>query len=114
MALSHAATESIWWQRFFKEVGFDAEEKQVIYCDNMQTIRLLTKNDAELNTKLRHVDIHHHWLRQEVREGRINIKWVPAADMPADGLTKALPRQKHETFIQQLNLVKIKGLIDSV
>ena len=39
-----------------------------------QTIRLLTKSDAELNTKLRHVDIHHHWLRQEVREGSINIK----------------------------------------
>ena len=52
LALSHAATESIWWQRFFKEVGFDTQEKQVIYCDNTQTIRLLTKSDAELNTKL--------------------------------------------------------------
>jgi hypothetical protein len=111
LALSHAATESIWWQRFFKEIGFNTDEKQVIYCDNLQTIRLLTKNDAELNTKLRHVDIHHHWLRQEVREGRINIKWVPTADMTADGLTKALPRQKHETFVQQLNLVDIKDLI---
>ena len=111
LALSHAATESIWWQRFFKEVGFDTKEQQVIYCDNMQTIRLLTKSDAELNTKLRHVDIHHHWLRQEVREERINIKWVPTADMTADGLTKALPRQKHETFVQQLNLVDIKDLI---
>jgi hypothetical protein len=35
LALSHAATELIWWQRFFKEVGFDTKEKQVIYCDNM-------------------------------------------------------------------------------
>jgi len=31
--------------------------------------------------------------------------------MTADGLTKALPRQKHETFVQQLNLVDIKDLI---
>jgi len=34
--------------------------------------------------------------------------------MPADGLTKALPRQKHEIFIKQLGLVDIattlKGL----
>ena len=111
LALSHAATESIWWQRFFKEIGFDPDEKQTINCNNIQTIRLLTKSDAELNTKLRHVDIHHHWLRQEVREGSINIKWVPTADMTADGLTKALPRQKHETFVQQLNLVDIKNLI---
>ena len=27
--------------------------------------------------------------------------------MPADGLTKALPRQRHETFVQQLGLVDI-------
>jgi len=60
LALSHAATESIWWQRFFEEIGFDPNKKQTIYCDNLQTIRLLTKSNAELNTKLRHVDIHYH------------------------------------------------------
>jgi hypothetical protein len=27
--------------------------------------------------------------------------------MPADGLTKALPRQKHDIFIKQLGLVDI-------
>ena len=60
LALSHAATELIWWQRFFKEVGFDTKEKQVIYCDNLQMICFLTKSDAELNTKLRHINIHQH------------------------------------------------------
>ena len=35
LTLSHAATESIWWQRFFKEVGFDAKEKQIINYDNI-------------------------------------------------------------------------------
>jgi hypothetical protein len=29
------------------------------------------KEEPELNTKLRHVDIHHHWLRQEVQVKRI-------------------------------------------
>ena len=111
LALSHAATKLIQWQRFFKEIGFDPNKKQTINCNNLQTIRLLTKSDAELNTKLRHVNIYHHWLRQEVRNGNINIKWVPTADITADGLTKALPRQKHKTFIQQLNLVNIKDLI---
>ena len=27
LALLYAATELIWWQRFFKEVGFDTQEK---------------------------------------------------------------------------------------
>lgn len=111
MALSHAGTESIWWSRFFKEIGLTLDNRQTINCDNLQTIRLLTKDGPELSTKLRHVDIHHHWLRQEVRDNQIKINWTPTAAMVADGLTKALPRQKHETFVHQLNLVDIKERI---
>ena len=38
LALLHAATKSIQQQQFFKEVGFNTNKKQVIYCDNIQTI----------------------------------------------------------------------------
>jgi hypothetical protein len=31
--------------------------------------------------------------------------------MPADGLTKVLPRLKHESFIKQLGLEDIRSLI---
>jgi hypothetical protein len=58
------------------------------------------------------VDIHQHWLRQEVQAGRIDIKWMPTAEMPADGLTKQLPRQKHEEFVRQLNLVDISDQLN--
>ena len=61
-----------------------------------------------LDTKLRHIDIYQHWFRQEVQARRIKINWLPTNDMPADGLTKALSRQRHENFIKQLNLVDIK------
>ena len=33
--------------------------------------------------------------------------------MPADGLTKNLPKQRHEMFLRQLNLVDIKDQINS-
>ena len=57
------------------------------------------------------MDIHRHWLRQEVREGRIDVRWVATTNMVADGLTKALSRQKHESFIRLLRLVDIGHLI---
>jgi hypothetical protein len=57
------------------------------------------------------VDIHYLWLRQEVRAGRIAIRWVPTASMVADGLTKLLPRQQHERFIKLLRMVDIRHLI---
>ena len=41
-------------------------EALTIECDNLQTIRLLVNKAMKLQTKLCHVDIHSHWLRQEV------------------------------------------------
>lgn len=35
------------------------------------------------------------------------LQWTPSADIIADGLTKALTRQKHEIFIRHLNLTKL-------
>ena len=65
------------------------------------------KEGFKLAIKLRHVDIHNHWLRQETQNGKIALQWIPTAEMPADGLTKPLPAQKHAAFVEQLNLVDI-------
>ena len=72
-ALLYTGTESIWWSHFFKEIGMSFNNRQTIYYDNLQTIQLLTKHGPELSIKLRHVDIHHYWLRQEVRDNQIKI-----------------------------------------
>jgi hypothetical protein len=111
LALSYAAKEVIWWKRLFNTLQFDPGHKISIQCDNRQTIRLLTAETLQINTKLKHIDIHSHWLRQEITNGALQIQWIPTAEMPADGLTKALPRQKHETFIKQLGLVDIENLV---
>ena len=58
----------------------------------MQTIRLLRQDTLKLDTKLRYIDVYQHWLRQEVQDKKINVRWVPIDKMPADGLTKILPR----------------------
>lgn len=113
LALSTTAKEAIWWQRFFKSLGFDTKESLQIDCDNQQTIRLMVESNPLLPTKLRHVDIHQHWLRQEVQAKRITIQWVSTNDMPADGFTKPLTRQKHERFVRLLGLVDIKEVIPS-
>jgi hypothetical protein len=51
------------------------------------------------------------WLRQEVEQKRIQVNWVPTDQMPADGLTKVLPRPKHKSFVKQLGLKDIRSLI---
>ena len=73
-------------------------------CDNMQTVDLLTRERSTFQTKLRHVDIHQLWIRQEVQAKRLQIDWVKSADMVADGLTKRFSAEKHAVFIQQLGM----------
>jgi hypothetical protein len=62
-------------------------------------------------TKLRHVDIQKHWLRQEIINKTISLAWISINNMPADGFTKVLSSQKFEAFKKQLNMVDIASKI---
>ena len=110
LALSQVAKEALFISRLLRELQINLDARTiVIQCDNIQTIRLVTKEFSRLHTKLRHVDIHNHWIRQEVSEGRIRVEYVQSEHMIADGLTKVLPAGKWEGFLQQLGLVVIKA-----
>jgi len=77
--------------RLIKELGVVLDNTQIkIQCDNKQTIRLVNADIVLLQTKLRYIDIHNHWLRQEVLTGRIRVVYTPTDDMIVDGLTKSL------------------------
>ena len=62
-------------------------------------------------TKLSHIDIAQHWLRECVQNNIINVERIDTNNMVADGLTKALTAQKHQYLIRLLGLVDIKYLI---
>src|SRR5262249_43723766 len=103
LSLSAGASELYSLQRLFKGLDFDLGRPVTsIACDNQQTIRLVTAEMPQLTTRLKHVDIRQHWLRQEVQAKRLSIDYLPTAEMPADGLTKALPKQKFQVFVKQL------------
>jgi hypothetical protein len=110
LILSRIAKKAIWWRRFFESIRFDSMKKLHIRCDNRQTLRVLKKEMLKLDTKLKHVDIYRHWLRQEIQTNRISVNWCPTAEMSADDFIKMLPRQKHEKFLKQLHLTDITHL----
>lgn len=114
LALSQTARESMYVSRLISELGvtLDNNNKIVIECDNTQTIRLVTAEIATLKTSLRHVDIHNHWLRQEVQRGTIAVRYTKSAEMLADGLTKALLNDAFERFVRQLGLEDISEQLD--
>lgn len=78
-----------------------------ILCDNTQTAGLVAKNQGTLNTKLRHISINDHWLRQEQQLHRIDIHLVPSEEEEADGFTKALPTAVHRKFLKAIGMEEI-------
>lgn len=113
LALSQAAKEALFVNRLLSEMDIDLDDGRIlIECDNKQTIRLVTEEITTLKTKLRHVDIHNHWLRQEVENQRITVQYTESAKMIADGLTKALQNNDFKRFLGHINLRNIEHLLD--
>jgi hypothetical protein len=73
LTLSRIAKKTIWWKRFFEFIEYDWMKKLHIRCDNRQILRVLKKEMLKLDIKLKHVDIHRHWLRQKIQTNRINV-----------------------------------------
>jgi hypothetical protein len=112
LALSQTSKEAIFVNRLLAELSLQLDGSLLIECDNKQTLRLVTEEGVKLVTKLRHVDIHNHWLRQEHAEGRIQVKWIPTNQMMADGFTKALPGERFHSFIRMINLQDIQERLE--
>ena len=104
LALSSIGSSSYWWKRFFSSINFDTGSKHTVFCDNRQAVRIANSESECIYTKLRHVDIHQLWIRQETSKGDLIVKWIPTSKQKADGFTKLLSKQPFENFISHLGL----------
>ncbi|GKC66925.1 retrovirus-related pol polyprotein from transposon TNT 1-94 [Tanacetum coccineum] len=62
-----------------------------VLCDNKGEIDL-SKNPV-LHSRTKHIEIHHHFLRDNLQKGNITIEKVTSKDKIADILTKPLKRE---------------------
>ena len=53
---------------------------------------------------MKHLDLRHYWLRDSVKEGLVDAKYIPTKTMPADILTKALRKAAVEDMRRMLGL----------
>ena len=97
----------MWWDRFFEAIRLKVEEITHIECDNKQIIWAFIKSKNQLIIKLRHVNIHRHWLRQEIQKEIVNIQWISIISILVDELTKMLSSQRHKEFVKLIDLQAI-------
>lgn len=108
LSLAHTAKEAMALRRFNEAIGLKLPLPYELFCDNQQTIRLIVCSEERINTRLRHVDIHNMWLKQEYQKGQFIVTYLPSGEMPADGLTKKLSTQQFERFRAMLGLITAK------
>jgi len=62
-----------------------------MFGDNKSAIAMAINNSSHQST--RHVRLRHHFIREQVEDGSVQLQWVPTARQLADVLTKALHGQ---------------------
>lgn len=58
--------------------------------------------------RTRNIDIRYKWVTEQVVKGLLNVEHVYGIEMPADGLTKPLQKEKHARFVRMLGMASIR------
>jgi hypothetical protein len=98
-AVSETTKEILWALNWIKEV-FELQQIAKLYCDNKAAIQY-SKNDSA-HDRSKHIDIRYHFVRDEIKKGRIIVNWIETSKQLADILTKALGRHIHTNLRNQL------------
>ena len=88
MELTETAKQAAWLRSFSQEIGRSPIHPTTICADN-QTATFLATNPAQ-QTRIKHIDIHYHYIREQVEDQRVTICHIPGEDNPADLFTKPL------------------------
>ena len=102
IAACEAGKEIIWLRHLFDELGYPLPSSSTLFIDNMSAVSV-AKNPEHYGW-MKHLDLRYHWLKDVVESGIISPVHLAGSAMPADILTKALPRVKVEEFRLMMGL----------
>ena len=77
-----------------KELKIQLSTKPVIYCDNQAAISACSFHKV-FRARSKHLDIKILWMRHQVQDGKISLKYINTSENPADLMTKPLPAAAH-------------------
>nr|GEU74514.1 hypothetical protein [Tanacetum cinerariifolium] len=75
-------------------------DKESIFCDNTSTIAI--SNNPVLYSRIKHIDIRYHFIRDHVLKGDIELYFVPTDLQLADIFTKPLAESSFTRLVAEL------------
>ncbi|GJQ94629.1 hypothetical protein Tco_0005768 [Tanacetum coccineum] len=105
IAMSGCCAQILWMRSQLSDYGF-AYNHIPLYCDNKSAIALCCNNVQHFRSK--HIDIRHHFIREQVEKGVVELYFVRINYQLADIFTKALPRERFEFILSRLGMKSMK------
>ncbi|XP_043714848.1 secreted RxLR effector protein 161-like [Telopea speciosissima] len=103
-----AAQECIWLRRLIEDVYASIHKSTIILGDNQSAIKLATNPVCHARTT--HIEIEHHFIREKVLDGSIDVLEVRSKENVADIFTKSLSKGPFENLQAKLGLVSKSSL----
>nr|KAJ0208722.1 hypothetical protein LSAT_V11C400203260 [Lactuca sativa] len=104
VAAGRCCAQLLWIQNQLFDHGFKFS-KTPIYCDNTSTIQI-TQNPVQ-HSKTKHIEIRHHFIRDNVEKGKVFLEHVKTSEQLADIFTKALDSQSTAYIIGELGMISL-------
>jgi hypothetical protein len=84
-------------------IQVEYDEPIPIYCDSKSAINI--SKDPVRHSKMKHIPIKYHFLREQVAEKNIKVEYVGTKEQVTDIFTKPLPREAFEYLRQRLGVI---------
>ncbi|KAJ1570908.1 hypothetical protein NDA11_005509 [Ustilago hordei] len=101
IAATEATREVLFLKQLLRSIGI-ATGTPTVYSDNTGCIQV--SKDPAQHWKLKHIDTKYHFVRNNVQEGRVQIKYIDTTRNLADVLTKPIGRQAMQQARSGLHL----------
>ena len=101
MFLSDTICQLIWVRNLFSKLGIELASIP-LFGDNHGSI-FITSNPVQEKCS-KHIDLHYHYIRDVVQDGKVELFFVEGTQNPVDMFTKNLGHIKFLKFWEQLGL----------
>jgi len=102
-AVASALSETNWITHFLKDLHMPLSDVPTILCDNLEVTYII--ENLVHHTKMKHLDVDLHFVRNQVRNVLVQVSHVHSADQIADPLTKPLSKTAFQRMLPKLRVV---------
>lgn len=92
IALANAAKEATYLSYLLEEIYYSSQPTTIF--NDSQSAQHLVKFEGH-HSRTKHIHYRYHYIRDAVDQGTVKLQYLATGEMPADVLTKAVPKIKH-------------------